>query len=320
MPGARKPSPQCALDDLIDPDGGISCKAITLAPVPIGTGPDHDWVPGGTLTPDYDRDFLLGIFQRALQLAPEDVYLQTGYPLGQVAGLLQGFHFLLDGDGPHPESGETVISHLGIGFLLDASDSGLKEVLTLLGTSLKAAQRADAAQATERAKELEVAAKELSQAIATLVRLILHGVVTYADKKNAARSAAEKKKLLEQVRSSKLASGFAAWVDESWEHLIKNRRLKTKADWHRAAVASEQKAEPPRKATTQEEVRTWIVVRLVDSDGKPVQGQKYQVQLPDSSIREGSLDADGCARFDNILPGQCKVRFPDIYGKEWTPA
>jgi hypothetical protein len=64
---------------------------------------------------------------------------------------------------------------------------------------------------------------------------------------------------------------------------------------------------------------SWIEVRLVDGDRKPVAGQKYRIKLPDSSIKEGTLDEDGKARFDGIPPGQCQVCFPEIHGPEWTP-
>lgn len=48
-----------------------------------------------------------------------------------------------------------------------------------------------------------------------------------------------------------------------------------------------------------------------DSDPpKPVPCKKYQVELPDQSIREGMLDANGQARLEDFDPGTCKVSFP----------
>ncbi|MBX9603682.1 MAG: hypothetical protein K2X35_21935 [Bryobacteraceae bacterium] len=65
---------------------------------------------------------------------------------------------------------------------------------------------------------------------------------------------------------------------------------------------------------------TFIEIRLVDNQKKPVPKAKYRIQLPDSSILEGELDDDGVARVDHIVPGQCLVSFPEIDGREWRPA
>ena len=62
---------------------------------------------------------------------------------------------------------------------------------------------------------------------------------------------------------------------------------------------------------------TWIEVRLVDADKRPVPGQRYRIRLPDSSLAEGVLDDEGKARFEGILQGQCSVCFPEIDSKEW---
>jgi hypothetical protein len=64
---------------------------------------------------------------------------------------------------------------------------------------------------------------------------------------------------------------------------------------------------------------TWIEVRLVDQDMNPVPGAKYRIQLPDSSIEEGVLDDQGRARFEQIIPGQAQVQFPEYDGREWAP-
>jgi hypothetical protein len=109
-------------------------------------------------------------------------------------------------------------------------------------------------------------------------------------------------------------------VDENWKDLIENPRLRSRLKLNAIAAANDEAESGSGKAARQPETRTWVVVRLIDADGKPVPGQKYQIQLPDSSIEEGTLDSEGSVRFNDILPGQCKVRFPDIHGKEWTPA
>ncbi len=63
--------------------------------------------------------------------------------------------------------------------------------------------------------------------------------------------------------------------------------------------------------------RTWIEIRLVDQDGRPVAGERYQLRLPDTSLMEGTLDADGAARYEGIVVGQCHVSFPGFEAQEW---
>jgi hypothetical protein len=59
---------------------------------------------------------------------------------------------------------------------------------------------------------------------------------------------------------------------------------------------------------------------LHDQDGKPVAGEAYQIELPDGSTREGTLDSQGLARVDGIDPGNCKISFPNIDKKSWRKA
>ena len=62
---------------------------------------------------------------------------------------------------------------------------------------------------------------------------------------------------------------------------------------------------------------TWVEIRLVDEDGTPVPGVAYEITFPDGSIRSGSLSARGTARYDQIEPGQCQVKFPELDAQEW---
>lgn len=56
---------------------------------------------------------------------------------------------------------------------------------------------------------------------------------------------------------------------------------------------------------------TWVEIRLVDPEGRPVPGAKYRIELPDGEVLEGTLDEDGLAGVDGIDPGDCKVTFPE---------
>ena len=63
---------------------------------------------------------------------------------------------------------------------------------------------------------------------------------------------------------------------------------------------------------------TWVEFELVGEDGEPVPGVRYEVTLPDGTVREGRLNYRGLARFDGIeQPGQCSISFPDLDQDAW---
>jgi hypothetical protein len=66
--------------------------------------------------------------------------------------------------------------------------------------------------------------------------------------------------------------------------------------------------------------KTWIEIELLDEDGKPAAGEKYKIVLTDGSVQQGSLDAQGKARWSGIDPGTCKVSFPDLDASAWSRA
>jgi hypothetical protein len=66
------------------------------------------------------------------------------------------------------------------------------------------------------------------------------------------------------------------------------------------------------------EEMTFLAIELKDEAGKPVPHARYVVTLPDGSTREGTLNANGYARVDNVIPGQCQVTFPELDGQSWT--
>jgi hypothetical protein len=65
------------------------------------------------------------------------------------------------------------------------------------------------------------------------------------------------------------------------------------------------------------ESKAWVAIRMIDLAGKPARGVQYRIRLPDRSIEEGVLDADGSARIDNIMTGQCAVSFPGLDKDAW---
>ncbi len=56
--------------------------------------------------------------------------------------------------------------------------------------------------------------------------------------------------------------------------------------------------------------KDYIEIELMDEeDDEPVADREYFLYLPSGEVRRGRLDANGCAREDNIPPGHCGVRF-----------
>jgi type VI secretion system secreted protein VgrG len=63
--------------------------------------------------------------------------------------------------------------------------------------------------------------------------------------------------------------------------------------------------------------KSWIELQLLrEDDGKPVTSERYKITLPDGSVAEGTTDNEGLARLDGIDPGQCKIQFPNLDGRE----
>lgn len=63
---------------------------------------------------------------------------------------------------------------------------------------------------------------------------------------------------------------------------------------------------------------TWIEIQLIGEDDQPIPGERYRIELPDGSVREGRLNDKGLARVDGIDPGQCVVTFPALDEEAWT--
>jgi hypothetical protein len=70
----------------------------------------------------------------------------------------------------------------------------------------------------------------------------------------------------------------------------------------------------------QNQPKTYIEIKLEDTEGRPVAGESYKVTLPDGqTVAEGTLDQNGFARIDGVDPGQCQVTFPNMDKTVWDP-
>ena len=77
----------------------------------------------------------------------------------------------------------------------------------------------------------------------------------------------------------------------------------------------------PRKAeeTKENPELTWIEIAMVGEDNSPMAGIKYRVKLPNAEVVQGTLNASGKARIDNIPgDGECEVTFPELDREAWT--
>jgi hypothetical protein len=60
------------------------------------------------------------------------------------------------------------------------------------------------------------------------------------------------------------------------------------------------------------EYRDYIEVEATDEDGNPIADEEYVLYLPNGAVRTGTLDGSGCLREENIPPGLCSIRFPNL--------
>src|SRR5262249_16003752 len=63
--------------------------------------------------------------------------------------------------------------------------------------------------------------------------------------------------------------------------------------------------------------KTWVAIELKDSEGHPVAGEAYRIELPSGRTVEGTLDNLGTAGVDLTDPGDCKITFTNLHAKSW---
>ncbi len=59
------------------------------------------------------------------------------------------------------------------------------------------------------------------------------------------------------------------------------------------------------------------MIALVGEDDGPVAGERYELQLPDGSVLEGTLDHEGRVRVPDLPAGTCRVSFPALDCDAW---
>ena len=74
---------------------------------------------------------------------------------------------------------------------------------------------------------------------------------------------------------------------------------------------------PPQNEEEEAQRTSWIEIELVDEEDEPVAGERYEIALPDGSVKKGTLDQNGFARVEGIDPGNCQVTFPGLDKDAW---
>ena len=88
---------------------------------------------------------------------------------------------------------------------------------------------------------------------------------------------------------------------------------------HVSRGPSEAEETPAKESEPSKEEKQWVGIELVDDSDppQPVAFEKYRIELPDYSVREGMLDQNGRAEISGIDPGSCKVTFPNLLREDW---
>lgn len=85
-----------------------------------------------------------------------------------------------------------------------------------------------------------------------------------------------------------------------------------------AAALAAAKGSKAAKDELKDNKKTWVEVELLDRNKRPVKGLAVEITLPDGSVDKGTLSDKGTYRKDGIDPGTCRVKFPDLDGREWA--
>lgn len=99
---------------------------------------------------------------------------------------------------------------------------------------------------------------------------------------------------------------------------VKAKQVETKKGKYGSTVAPAHKALQDQTPEERKQNTSWIEIELLDEEDAPVSGEKYEIELPDGTFAKGTLDGNGFARVDGIMPGACKVSFPALDKDAWS--
>lgn len=122
--------------------------------------------------------------------------------------------------------------------------------------------------------------------------------------------------MVDQLDNAAVLERACGEIERGALRIFRQRRMP--GTWSdRVALPDEPPAEPVLAAGPEV---TWIEIQLLDEEGEPVPGHRYEIELPDGSVKKGTLNYRGRARVDGIdAPGACQIRFPELDADAWEP-
>ena len=70
-------------------------------------------------------------------------------------------------------------------------------------------------------------------------------------------------------------------------------------------------SKPPTDPVLPCQKKTWVEVRLIDTDGKPIANEPFRIEMPDGSVHQGTTDAEGLGGVELIAPGEGVLSLPN---------
>jgi protocatechuate 3,4-dioxygenase beta subunit len=103
-------------------------------------------------------------------------------------------------------------------------------------------------------------------------------------------------------------------IDDALDERGRLRRDDIKPGRAKIHLVEPDAAPPPRVGPPEEiaaEKKAWLDVVLTDDDGRPLAGRKVKIELPDGTLVDDQLDADGRLRRDDLQPGTAKLHLDE---------
>lgn len=243
--------------------GYDSSEAGTTSPVPHPHSPAarcFDWSRLRTIDLEERVEAVFRAIRHCPQFLPEAIARATGEELhavlsgilpgllvalgvigvttlgGVVAGALIGS--LAGGVGAAPgaaagasigfEAGTWILTYLGLAFMgayiAETVASAVRKATFAIGIAWRSVDsQISPSMAIDRAARL------LADAVADIFRGVLQGIVAFLLSKGLSAAKGRVPELVGRLRKSKLGDGFATWVEQNWERLVRNPKLQPKS-------------------------------------------------------------------------------------------
>lgn len=136
--------------------------------------------------------------------------------------------------------------------------------------------------------------------------------------------AAESRSILERASGTEAASllPLLSTALFAWSGTTGSLGLFRLRPWSPAAPPDEPlplplpKAKPPAP----KKELSWVEIHFQNESGEPISGQRYRLELPDKSVREGLVPKGGVLRLDGIDPGSCRLSMVELDAADWSVA